>query len=730
MVHLGDQVDEKPYLAQYTNAWGLELKEGRGSHYTNDFLWTPIGDPYGFQLYNRYMDVNSGDDNLGEKNRAIFSRHFLNNVNPDEDGGVGDSDIHTGGQQILMGDFDKNGKLVVVGKAGGPILSYPHDKVATNSVYELLQYSNDPSMAGYFRFHPVANTKDQTQVYFGPAEADDDGDGVDNYLVRLRTASAPFVFGLSPELFKPYFDRAGYVGGLTKEAYNKAENQDLVVALKSDDPVLTSAQLMRAQALVYNSENVVQFKTGYYRLHSPLGISGIDPSRYVSGYTHAIERDLDGNNDESDAIPMHFYEKNSSEVRKFTDFRDGGFTSSPATRGDITIQPVERDPASIFYFEKTTDYPGTVTTDEDKARYNLSYVSTQGLYIRGTVAKGTAEGSGVRAKAVMTNHAKPASAQAPQSDGPTPLFVMDLGGGVLLIHDNHTANGRSILKYLSYDYSNDTPDNSTIYDMKLTNHTHTDHAKFCMQPVQMSETKGINEMPLKLNLNQGGDGYYYATFCAPYDVLLTDADNDAAFVCKVWDTEIIHLKKVGRFNTEANGCPTAYKGSDQFVPAGTPVIIRSKNNSVTMALPTTTPSTTLANNYKTTVGNIFTGVYLEQLLAKKNNGSNDVYTFGLPLKGTATKDKYYASTGNSRNGEITFEYPQPEEKGIGFFINANPNREKGASMGEWVRNNRYVYNNRIYYRVNVNPGVSSAPQQNRAPEFIPVVFDDDDEETG
>ena len=730
---LETNVNGKTYLAQYTNAWGFELKEGRGSHFTNDFLWTPIGDPYGFQLMNRYMDVNSGDYNLGEKNRAIFSRHFLNNVDDDEVGH--DSDIHTGGQQILMGNFENDGKndkkLVVVGKADGPINPYPTSTVATNSVYELLQYSDDPNMVGYFKFHPVANTKNQTQVYFGPAEADDDGDGVNNYLIRLKTASAPFMFGLSPELFKPYFDRAGYVGGLTKEAYNKAENQDLVVALKSDDPVLTSAQLMRAQALVYNSENIVPFATGYYRLHSPLGISGIDPSRYVSGYTHKTE--LTGG-EGGTPIPMHFYEENSSRQRQFTDFKDGGFTPSPATCGDLSILPVERDPASIFYFEKVgeSEIPGTVPT-ADKARYNLGTVSTQGLYVKGQKGQVTISGTPPSASPSDPNieetGERPAAVMTDVKGNATKLFVMDLGGGVLLIHDNVTQLGRRYLKYLSYDYSNDTEGNSTIYDMKLTNHTHTDHAKFCMQPVQMSATKGINELPLTLNLNKGGDGYYYATFCAPFDVLLTDADNDAAFVCKVWDTEIIHLKKVGKFNTEANGCPTAYKGNNRFVPAGTPVIIRSKNSSVTMALPTTVPSTTLADYYKNTLENVFTGEYLEQLLATESTGdddhNNDVFVFGLPMKGTVTRDANYYTEADANNGRVTVSLPQHEETGVGFYVNVNYNRESAADMGSWQRNNRYVYGNRIYYRA-VAP--SGSRRQTSSLDFIPVVFDDDDDE--
>jgi hypothetical protein len=130
-----------------------------------------------------------------------------------------------------------------------------------------------------------------------------------------------------------------------------------------------------------------------------------------------------------------------------------------------------------------------------------------------------------------------------------------------------------------------------------------------------------------------------------------------------------------------------------------------------------------------TVNNIFQGVCLEQLLSDENTGSNDVYTFGLPVKGTATKHDYYSSSGNPHNGEITIALPQTEESGVGFYINANYNRESYASQGGQTRNNRYVHNNKIYIR-DLIPSGSGARQQTRSTDldFIPVVFDDEEDE--
>ena len=672
-----------PWLAQYTNAWGFELKEGRESHYTNDYLWTPVGDPYGFMLFNRYMELNSGGDNMGEPGKVITTVDFTEGKAIKMDRNTGENP-----EENPEADITKN-----------------YDP---NSVYELLESNN----IGYFRFHPVVNNKG-TQYYLNSVKILNGDGSLNQNKIQLSTVATEFTFNLSAELMKPYFDRAGYVGGLTKTVYESAENKTLVDAMKKDNPQLDITQLMAAQEMVYNLENIVPFETGYYRLHSPLGLSGVDPVRYASGYTHKIE--LDGY--EGKDIPMHFYEMDTEQVRTFTDLKDG-FIFSHATRGDLPIVPVEKDPASIFYFKKKDGKEGT--------RENFTTISTEGLYAKGVKGRvnydhttdgkdydtsgnlisisssPNLEAANERAKIVMTDDI--AYAQE--------LFIMDIGGGIMLIHDNETGGRRAYLKYLSFDYSNDTEENPTIYDLKMTHNTHTDHAKWCMQPVQKTAKKGVNEMGLKLDLHRGGDGYYYATFYAPFDVLLTDAKKDTAYVCNIWDTDMIHLKKVGKYNTAENG----YEGSNQFVPARTPVIIRSSSTSVVLALPKNEPA--LAP-----LSCIFKGEYLEQLLAEKNNGSNDVYTFGLPVDGISKVDGY--GLDGKHNGELNAVLPHTADKGVGFFVNANPNREAFGARGGWIRNNRYVYGNRIYYRADAPSG---SRRQTSSLDFIPVVFDDDDDE--
>ena len=150
-----------PYLAHYTNAWGLQSMEGRATRYTNDYLWTPVGDVYGFKLYNRYMIKNS-------------------NASSDDD---------TSKMMTFAGTADDNIKLVVAEPGTGSYTS-------GNEVFELLPGDNPNS--GYFRVHPVVNNSG-TQYYVKRKDTsgDIDSDGNDdlNYTI-LSTTPCDWTFGL------------------------------------------------------------------------------------------------------------------------------------------------------------------------------------------------------------------------------------------------------------------------------------------------------------------------------------------------------------------------------------------------------------------------------------------------------------------------------------------------------------------------------------------------------
>lgn len=698
--------DGTPQLTQYTNAWGTEVKEGRGTHYTNDYLWTPLGDPYGFKMYHRYTCVNSGGDNKGEPKRIMTTNTNPPAVSPAP---FAEGDAVTMGQNKEYGDD-----------------GYVDDPY---SIYELLE-GDEP---GYFKIHPAANMSG-TQYYFDIVHALEPGSSTvyHDYVKLSATKHTDFTFGLTEELVKPYYDRAGYVGGLTAEgkaAYEAA-----------------NGNLMTLQGVVYNPANIVKYAPGYYRLHSPSDIEGLSSVRYASGYTHKLE--LTGNLVDGSAIPMHFYEVEGKST-KFDELKskdgasvDAGYTRSHATQGDIPIPAVEYDPASIFYF-----YEGTAADP-------ISKVQTQGLYLKGVKGpgldgsnneiSGNVEAADERAAAIMT-----------ETEGEaTPLYVMDIGGAILLIHDNVTGQRRGYLKYLSYDQV----EADHIYDLKLTHNTHTDHAKWLMQPA--------NHHGLRVTTHSGGDAgtygvtYNYTTFYAPFDVLLPDTvfnKDKPTQIDKIYHGVVLesanspwsppsdlHPHSIGRYNIEANGCPIDFRTNDRFIPAGTPVLIAMYDNAgyVKLTLPTNSPSPSLKSspetyssdgfiadtrtepgepveNNKDKLGkryNILSGQYLEQKLAL--DATQRIYSFGLPFTGDMTL--------NPSTGDVEATLPLQENSGMGFYLNANPDKELGLSSGDWIRNNWYVYANKAYYHAT---SVTPAPGMTRGVEFVPVIFNFNDEET-
>ena len=612
-----------PYLAHYTNAWGLQSMEGRETRYTNDYLWTPLGDPYGFRMYNRYMIKNSGADNkVMTTDNASFSSGIIE------------------GTKL---------KMAVPGEDGVP---------EGNEVYELLAGDAD----GYFRIHPVINTKDQTQYYVrrynNTAVPDFDGGGSDLDYTILSTTPCDWTFGLDMTLLEPYYIQAGYIGGLTAEGKSKYE---------------AAKNVMEIQNVVYDDANIVDFTSGYYRLHSMPGTPGISTIRYASGYLHKMEGDVDGNHDESDAIPMHFYSKKGVTTTFGSSGLNKGYTKTNATQGDIPVPAMEYDPSTIFYLN------GGVNSDDEADRVNPRVtMSTQGLYVKGNAADLD------HGDAVMT--ATPENA--------TKFSLIGIGGAVFLITDKLDPPTRNYLHY-SQDYVVDG--DNKIYDLKYFHNSPTNEARWCIEP---ADNQG-----LMVTTNNGGDGYYYTTFYAPFDVQLP-ADGGSktynAYIGTSWSDTNVRTAKVTK---------EGYTDG-KFIPAGTPAIIRTTDESgnVKLAIPTSAPSEPLSSC-------VFSGSYLEQLLDV--DADHDVYTLGLPFRSTVTKDDDYSTT-----GDINAPVPEQANTGVGFYINATPNKEAEGLQSLWLRNNRYVLHNKIYYR---EPASSPAPGMTRGIEFVPVVFDDEEE---
>ena len=275
----------------------------------------------------------------------------------------------------------------------------------------------------------------------------------------------------------------------------------------------------------------------------------------------------------------------------------------------------------------------------------------------------------------------------------TSFDIIDIGAGVVALQQNGGTN------FLKYDQTNPK------YDLKFdSDNTTVESARWCMQPVQKSATAGDGEMELRVSANNGGDNFYYTTFCAPFDVLMTST-NDVAYVIPPggWRPQITDSATTGELHPEGIGKHNigTYAGNNQFIPAGTPVIIRTTGGNVTMALPNATPSTAINTD--------LSGKYLEQMLAQ--DAANLVYVLGRSYI-HSDQFTYDAETGVVTPAGLEFD------KGVGFYKNANTNRESNATKTLWTRNNKYVYANKVYYLAG-GSNVSST----RGVEFVPVLFE-------
>ena len=608
-----DTDDAAAYRADYTYTRGtLAASPVGGTHYTNDYLWVPEGDPYGFNLHNRYATVNGN-----------------------------------GWQEVMT---------TAQAPADGTSLTLSATK--EYATYEMLYADEENPSSLYFKLHPrmAANG---VYVY------NDAGN-----MTLSSTKSTNWTLALTKEQLKPYFDRYGYVGALNTAAYNTeaTDKTGITKYLREayDDKVTpTEAQLKEAQALCYNDDKIIKLyrtvgRPDYYSIHD-----ASSSPRYISGYTHYVEQ-LAGLN-------LHYHELATEQVpATYGGLPAGSYEETAATRGDIPLEPALEDPASIFYFNPITS--------------SLVTISTQGLYVN-------TEGESTKMTTTPEN-----------------LTYMDIGGGIVMLRSgNDITTG-----YLAPDPIR------TMTIARGSDNELSDNAKWCLQPVD-------EDLPLRVKTRQGrtkaGDTQYdFATFYAPFDVFLPDGAK--AFVCKQWDDRSLHLSSIGRYNTKANQCPELYENSDRFIPAGTPVIIRTTGGAGHVDLEIAQPGGELGKaRYPSTVTaaaiakeNIFEGMYLERNLGVGPR----VFTFGQPYTNKFTLDN---STGEvTVTGDETLAGVDADV--VGFYTNANPYRELHPIEANWTRNNWYVYHNKVYCR----PEPAAGARRRAIGHFVPVVFDDEPEE--
>lgn len=502
--------DETPYLARF--AYGstgiIGAAEGRDPHYTNEFLWKPVGDPYGFKMYNRYV----------YKNANQTDKVMTTAASPDN----------------------------------GASLTLENN---TYAVYELMAGNTD----GYFFVRPMLNTN--VAIYNNAGT------------ITLSSSNATeWTFGLNEAQLKPYYDRAGYVGGL---------NATGVTAYKD-----ANGNLQTIQGIVYNDANIVQFNdsVGYYRLHNLPNSDGITTQRYMSGYLHDIEKTADSGN----AIPMHFYSRKG--VSTTFETLGSGFTSTAATHGQIPVLATEYDPSTIFRFTGTAD---------------AAQMQTQGLnVIENKMGTGTA----------------------------TNFHITDIGGATVVIHDgNATPSAKKYLYYndtniydIGYDsYTNvNTLAEKSKWCMEPANktglyiETHSGGEEETLTDLWYYSSYCVPFDMLIANKNEADSTHSSNAYTC---VAEWNSKTESP-----WSADGLHPKPIGKYNTGT------YKDNDYFVPAGTPVLFSTKRakDYIKATIPTTTPSTPITT--------IFSAKYLEQIISETYDDNKRVYVFGPKMEGTMT----------------------------------------------------------------------------------------------
>ena len=588
----------------YRHTDDVNTGKNRDTHFTDDYLWAIEGDPYGCLIHNRYVDWDNTltvlDVTLSDDpdNPKAITRAAATN------------------RAILTDDHST--------EAAGGYESM--STAARNSLFELMT----GNYAKAFLMHPVEaqlETVETTYIqsnflFNGGSWPTQLNEMMDRYVKRNVSANWQ-LDQLNASQLLPYFAHAGYVGGLKNEVAHTQENQALYTRLQGTGENAPSVEdLQTAQRLVHDADNIVQLESGYYRIQAmpadalasyESGKTNVSGNRYVTGYLH--ESELTGDN------PLNFWALSESE--------QDGFSRADIPSGEVSESynneslAAEYDPSSVFFFDKKDG-------EGDEATWNIS---TQGLFVN----------------SFMMNDTEPSSANR--------IRIDDIGAACFTLRRGADATGN----YLTCDPTNMRFSAKMGNANELEEKSGVQATKWLIQKVGT----GTNEMPLKMRINNGKDEYYYASLYLSYDVLLPEGS--VAYIgtgtptpvegeIRKWDMQ---LTNVGAYNTNPDYLTEELK--DRFVPANTPVIVRSQaTEPLVLTLPTATPSDALDDN-------ILQGTFLSR---------------------EASSDE---QTDMSADGEIIYVFGMAADQ-VGFYKNANKNPAKGG-----VKDDKYLPHNKVYY---------------------------------
>ena len=605
---------EKGNMLQYMRSQKVigNSKEN-GANVTNDYLWAVEGDPYGFKLHNRYA-VHGFNGTLNENWTNVLTTDKVNSTenynyslenNPnftfDANGDpVKKSDITYGAK----GTADAYGTMIV------PV----ENETPKNYVYEAMTGNYDGAML----IHPVnacINVRhDNGMKYFGAFLFN--GAATDypvqlNYLQEweaMRNVYANWRLEKpTVDQLYPYYERAGFVGGLTIAA--ATTNASIFGKIKNKE-ALSDSDYNTAWALVHNPANLVQFTSGaHYRLRAYSSFDDNDQvqeqlgGHYVSGFLHTLEKDYEGEY----RIPLHFYERaGASSNIKDLGFLYGNEWSEGVTNVNLLeIPDPEFDPSSIF----------RITKESNESPYVR--FETQGLVINGE-------------KDGMTLIDMPTGDDLEAKNGTLYFEMQDIGQTAFQIRAKDNAQGENVSDSQYLTYSPDAENKYMFYNsdtelnvFKGVHDTHIHGTKWLLEPVGSStdnqNAAGVTfRRPLRLKVNKGGDGNYYSTMYLPFNVTLP-----TGVVASVGRT--LNIEAVEGGNNHYRGT-FAMKDVEGPINAGTPALIKTTQDYVTNGqIELTIPDGVTWNS---DANPLLSGTYLNKTLPSLTDNEKYVMVFG------------------------------------------------------------------------------------------------------
>ena len=497
-----------------------------------------------------------------------------------------------------------------------------------NCIYEMMpgQYSEN------FWMHPIytSSLKDETSDKMSYVGHNYNGSAAiiptTAHTQKVLTTNSAANFRLeiqSTATLAEYVKYAGFVGSLK---YDKTTSELRSAAAAG---TLTDAQKSAIRTLIDDpDENMVLMTQGYYRM-VPRNKETASAHTYVRGYLDAQEKTA-----------------------------HNGFTSNLKMDAQTDA---EYDPASIFWFESTTEHDNEA--NKDFPRY---YVRTQGLNLDGNALT-----DGVGYKTCYEN----------------------LGAGIMQLKISNND---------SRAYINCSATSTEISSDQCFGHPwNAFNTSFYLQKVGSANE---NELPYRKSCSFANgtafedNDYYYTSFYVPYDILLPEG-------AKAYIGREENRKEEDDYRLRCYSVDWYYDGEgysdyqeldNRFVPGGVPVVVKYEKskignddgfNDTDNSFPVTLP-----NNAPTAIPDAMKGKHEDA-----TNGQNN-------LHGSYLTD--YVTGLNAE--QMVYVFTKSNKGNIGFFFNNNTLPD-GVTPSATYNSNTYILHNRIYYIYTPGGPLTSKP---------------------